>query len=266
VIKEIHEKCAELKSDIEKVFNETQTYIDTLQDTIKEVNENKEREEQKVFNFFEDMLKYIQEKRDEMMEGLNTMYATNAEKLSEKLEHFSLKMEEGEILKSNIIAVAESSSHKLPDVLHGFNQYMRDISDPIKLNLDILCYKFAHEDQHKVFNYLSKFADLKTSTKNVKFGMKSTPMSSLSSSQQQFTPIDFKCLNFGKNILANLNKNNDLTNLRINSNYPELLDASELLENSERLVYNTRYTSDYKKSESAYDIANKYSTIGSSIL
>jgi hypothetical protein len=264
-----------MKQDVEKVFNDTQTYIDTLQDTIKEVNENKAREEQRIYDFFEDILKFVQEKREEMIEGLSTMYATNAEKLSEKLDHFSSKMEEGEVLKSNIVAVAESSSYKLPEVLHSFNQYMRDVSDPIKLNLDILSYKFVHEDQSKVFGFLAKFADLKTSSKNVKFGSmsKSTPVSHSHSNQQQYSAIDFKHLNFGKNILANLNKNTDtsIPNLRMNTNYPELLDASELLENSERIVYNNPrpYERDrdreYKKSDT-YDISNKYNTIGSNIL
>jgi hypothetical protein len=282
IVKEIHEKCGEMKDDLEKAFMENQTLVDTLQDTIKEVQENKNREEQRIFNFFEDMIKFLDEKRNEMLDGLSAMYVTNCEKLQEKVDYFSVKMEEGETLKNDIISVGESSSYKLPDVLQVFNHYMMEVNDPSRLHLEIMTYKFAHEEHNKSYNFLSKFADLKTSNKTIKLGCGGSKLTSSQSSTIQnhhqqsssYTPLDFKCLNLGKNIMMNLSKNND-HNMRMNHNYPELLDTSEVLENSERIAFNQKYSfgnelSNLKlKSEmmsSNYSLENKYATIGSSIL
>jgi hypothetical protein len=251
-----------MKDDIEKLFHENQTYVETLQDTIKDINDNKEREEQKIYNYFEDLIKFLHDKREEMMEIVNNFYATNAEKLTEKLENFTSKMEEGENLKANILAVSESSTYKLPEVLHSFNQFVRDSSDTSKLNLDLINYKFAYEDQNKVINYLTKITDLKSAPKQVRFGSKST-----NSSQQQFNPVDFKCLNIGKNILININKNNN------EPKYNYEIDSSGALDNSEIITFNQKYAlgNDINNNLNNLKLKNEkmqyngdYATIGSS--
>jgi hypothetical protein len=146
-IKEIKDKCAEIIDDVDKILGDNQHYVEILQQTLKEIKDNKASEEERVANLYEEVIKYLEEKKGEMFESINTMFATNADKLSEKLDHFSNKMEEAEELKAHLVAVMNNSSPLINEVLQRYTQFVKEASDVSKLNLELLELKFSHHDE-----------------------------------------------------------------------------------------------------------------------
>jgi hypothetical protein len=227
-IKELKDKCQEILVDVDKILNDNQHYVETLQTTLKEIKENKVTEEERVSNLYDEIIKYLEEKKNEMFENISNMFATNADKLSEKLDYFSNKMEDAEELKANIVAVMNinSSSNSVNEVLQRYSQFMREANDSSKLNLELIEYKFSHDDENKMYKYLNNFGDLKSKTKHIRFMPKGSDNYSVAYNPQE--KEEFKVKNQDtkkKNFDNNFTANNKYSNLFQN----DALNTSELL-------------------------------------
>lgn len=150
-------------------MNDNQLHADILHDSLNDIKQNKINEEQKTVEFYDNIIKYLEEKKSEILENINIIFSQNAEKLSEKLDYFSLKMQDAEDLKSNVVSVMNGDSNKINEIINSFNQYLRETGDISKLNLDLIEYKFSHDDEDKLNKYLNNFGDLKTKQKLIRF-------------------------------------------------------------------------------------------------
>jgi hypothetical protein len=97
------------------------------------------------------------------------IFSQNAEKLSDKLDYFSTKMQDAEDLKANIIGVSNGDSLRINEIMNSYNQFIKENSDGSKLNLELIEYKYIHEDENKIFKNLDNSSDLKSKQKLIKF-------------------------------------------------------------------------------------------------
>ena len=84
------------------------------------------------------MLKFLEEKKVENIENINMIFSQNAEKLSDKLDYFSTKMQDAEDLKANIIGVSNGDSSRINEIMNSYNQFIKENSDGSKLNLELI--------------------------------------------------------------------------------------------------------------------------------
>ena len=227
------------------------------------------------------MLKFLEEKKLDILDNIKNIFAGNAEKLSDKLDYFSNKMGDAEELKAHIVAVMNSQSFLINEVMESYTAFIRDANDPNKLNLELTEYKFSHDDESKLTKYLNNFGDLKSKTKFIRFKPKSGGIntnnvnnSNLSNANnygqiyntnnrnqkiepspqsQQGINMDyqFRSLNIGNNLGSSIKKNYE-SNFTANNNYPinyqnELINSSEL-HNNEVNDYATRMQTQQKQS------------------
>ena len=101
-VKEIKEKFEEFISEAEKIINLNQNNIKIIQDSLKDIKKNKEIEEKSINMYFDNIYKYLNNKKAEYLSQIDSIFTDNAKKLSQKLEIFSQQIEQGESLKGLI--------------------------------------------------------------------------------------------------------------------------------------------------------------------
>ena len=52
-----------------------------------------------------------------------------------------------------------------------YNNFIRDINDFSKFDLNINVFNFAHDDENKVIRYINNFADLKSRKKTIRLNV-----------------------------------------------------------------------------------------------
>lgn len=114
-------------------------------------------------------------------------------------------MEDAEIIKTKLVEVMNENSSQLVQTLEKYNEYVKESNDAAKFNMELFEYKFSHDDETKLYKYLSNFGDLKTVKKNIRF----TPKNSKSHLQQRLTNINhMSSANLGSG-----NNNNPITDM-----------------------------------------------------
>jgi hypothetical protein len=263
---------------LDKIFFDNQHYIEILQQSLKQIKDNKSAEQERVANLYDEVIKYLEEKKSETFDNINNKFTSNAEKLGEKLEYFSSKLEEAEELKANILEVMNCNSLQINKVLQKFTKLMTNNLDPIKLNLELTEYKFSHDDESKLIKYLNNFADLKSKNKYIRFTSNvqtrnHTPQTFNENANPIHNNSKLNPDNQFKN-LNNLTKSNNTkkkldSNSTANNKYPnpfknDILNNSELLSENNEFQggrINTEKYSNYSKdippSDTSYKTSNK---------
>jgi hypothetical protein len=75
-------------------------------------------------------------------------------------------------MKNKLPSILEKSPGTIAELLARFHQIVDEVTDPKMLNLDITEYKFAHEEDNKIYKYLANCGDLRSSNKIVRFDSK----------------------------------------------------------------------------------------------
>ena len=101
-VKELQEKFGEYNSEIEKITQTNQNNIEIIQNSLKNIKKNKENEEKNINTYFNHIFNYLNNKKEEYLSLIDSIFTENAKKLSQKLENFSNQIEQGENLR-NII-------------------------------------------------------------------------------------------------------------------------------------------------------------------
>jgi len=235
---------------------DNQTYVETLQQALKDIKDNKSAEEEKISNIYDEAIKFLDEKKNEMFENINTIFANNADKLSEKLDYFSTKMEDAEELKLSVVNIMENNNYQINDLLERYSQFTRENLDSTKLNLELTEYKFSHEDQNKLIKYLNNFGDLKSKLKIIRFFSKNNNVSSKTSNSilennsipTQSNNMELQYKNINNNLNNSLKKPYDSNFSAVNKYHysNDLLNSSELLnDNSTYGRINTQKQTNY---------------------
>ena len=172
-IKEIKEKNNEMISELNNIIEDNQHNVEMIQSALKDIKKNKETEEKRVNMFFEQIMAFYKNKKNEILNQIDSLFTENAKKLSKKLELFSSKIEQSENLKK-LIGVDESlasniNSFSFLEMLERFNKLTKSSIDKMKLNVQLSEYRFIHEEESKIFKLVGNVGDLQIGSKNFVF-------------------------------------------------------------------------------------------------
>jgi hypothetical protein len=171
VIKEINEKINDYINDLDILLENNQKYAVSLQNILNEIHINKENEENKVIEIYDQLIAYLINSKNVCLNKIDDFFKNNTKYISDKLDYFSEKIQNGEKIKEELIEISNEPTGRLNQIIDKFNNFIRDINDNGKYDLNISQYKFVHDDENKVIKYLNNFADLKNKKKVIKFNM-----------------------------------------------------------------------------------------------
>ena len=224
-IKEIIDKCREMEQEMDCIIEENQYNVGIIQTSLKEIKKNKENEEKKINEIFDKLREVIKIKRDEHLNKIDNLFTNNAEKLSQKLELFSYKIEKGEDIKEKInIFLSNEDNNKFLQLLEYYNKIKNEIKLSPNLKLNLYKYKFYYDDEITVSKIISKFGEIKLIPKAFSFMGNSFKEDKDLITYDNINMKDindinydinneFKNYNFIDNINSLKNKNNSSTNL-----------------------------------------------------
>ena len=211
-IKEIKDKCNEINAELSSIIEDNQHNVEMIQNALKDIKKNKETEVKRVSMFFDQITSFFENKKNEVLSQIDSLFTENARKLSQKLELFSGKMEQSEMLKSMLDDGSKNDGSDFIEILDKYGKITQDNIDHSKLNVQLQEYRFNHDDETKLIKYINNFGDLKIVPKlfafngakeEIDFGFKSLKMNTsynmaqstndmLNNSELQNNTFDFR--------------------------------------------------------------------------
>ena len=209
-VKEIKEKFDEFVSEAEKVINLNQNNIKIIQDSLKDIKKNKEIEEKSINMYFDNIFKYLSNKKNEYLSQIDNIFTDNAKKLSQKLEIFSQQIEQGESLKGLIDNYEQNNN--FDEILETYFKLQSIKSNDQDNQINLQEYKFSHDDETKIMKYINNFGDIKTINKYIPFQNGKKDIFNIRGSTNTTTTHEEPKKNY-----FNFNSNPIITNLTNNS-------------------------------------------------
>ena len=209
-IKEISEKCKEYLNDLDTIIDNNQKYSQIIQNSLNDINENKENEEKKIIEIYEQLLNLLVTNRNNFLIKIEEIYQENTGNMNKKLENFAEIIDIAEKLKEDFEAIADQAPYEFNHLTQAFNKFIRDMNDKSKSDLDIIQYNFSHDELNKVLKYLNNFSDVKTRKKCYRFdflknnGSQNYAIREINPNQNNN--------NYNDNFNRNINDNNMLNN------------------------------------------------------
>ena len=250
-IKEIIDKCHEMEQDMDLIIEENQYNVGIIQTSLKEIKKNKETEEKKICEVFEKLIDVVKLKRDEYLNKVDNLFTNNAEKLSQKLELFSYKIEKSEDVKDKInLFLNNEDNNKFLQLLEYYNKVKNEIKLVQNLKLNLQKYKFCHDDEINVSKLISKFGEIKLIPKTFTFmgnplkDEQDKTIKKYGSNENLKITINNSNTNSNNNILENYtvhNINYDTNNNFKNYNFIENINS--IKNNTSNNFYKTPYNS-----------------------
>jgi hypothetical protein len=210
LIKEISEKCKEYLNDLDNIIDNNQKYSQIIQNSLNDINENKENEEKKIIEIYEQLLNLLVTNRNNFLIKIEEIYQENTGNMNKKLENFSEIIDIAEKLKEDFEAIADQAPYEFNHLTQAFNKFIREMNDKSKSDLEIMQYNFSHDELNKVLRYLNNFSDVKTRKKCFRFdflknnGSQNYAIREINPNQNNN--------NYNDNFNRNINDNNMLNN------------------------------------------------------
>ena len=209
-IKEIPEKCKEYLYDLDTIIQNNQKYAQIIQNSLNDIEENKEKEEKKIIEIYEQILNILINNRNNYLIKIEELYQENTRNMNKKLENFDEIIDLSEKLREDFEVIDIQAPYEFNNLIEAFNKFVREINDKNSSELEIIQYNFSHDEVNKVIRYLNDFSDVKTRRKIFRFDL-------LKNSKNNFD-IEEKN-NFNKYNKINIFNNNDFSENDINYYY-----------------------------------------------
>ncbi len=161
-IKELSEKCNEIINNVDVIIAESQMSKTLLKELICEYESNKINLEDKINNFFVIVLRFVNEKKIQIIEKLETIYKINYEKILEKTDFLNERIEHGKEYKGKIFSILYGNLNNINEIINEYYINLKNYSESIDLvNFEIDQINFSNEEENKIFKILSNLSDLK---------------------------------------------------------------------------------------------------------
>ena len=246
-VKEIKEKFDEFVSEAEKVININQNNIKIIQDSLKDIKKNKEIEEKSINMYFDNIFKYLSNKKNEYLSQIDNIFTDNAKKLSQKLEIFSQQIEQGESLKGLIDNYEQNNN--FDEILETYFKLQSIKSSDQDNQINLQEYKFSHDDETKIMKYINNFGDIKTINKYIPFQNGKKDIFNLRGSSNTTTTQEEpkkNYFNFNSNpIITNLTNNNKSSSRFTNNSKDNQEILNEINYNSNNNISNNNKKNNY---------------------
>ena len=245
-IKEISEKCKEYLNDLDIIIENNQKYSQIIQNSLNDINENKENEEKKIIEIYEQLLNLLVTNRNNFLIKIEEIYQENTGNMNKKLENFGEIIDIAEKLKEDFEAIADQAPYEFNHLTQAFNKFIREMNDRSKSDLEIIQYNFSHDELNKVLRYLNNFSDVKTRKKCFRFDFLKN------NGSQNYAIREINTNNYNNYINRNINIiDNNVFNNGINKYYKASKGLSYLnTNNSNNSIMNSKMNNNIQETNS----------------
>ena len=259
-IKEMPEKCKEYLNDLDIIIENNQKYAQIIQNSMNDIEENKEKEEKKIIEIYEQLLNILVSNRNNYLIKIEELYQENANNMNQKLENFDEIIEVAENLKEDFKNISSLAPYEFNHLTQTFNKFIREINDKNLSNLEIIQYNFSHDEINKVIKYLNNFADVKNRKKICRFDLlknsKNDNFEEVNNHNQNHNGFNNN-INLIKNGIDNYYKQNKKINFLTSKNKSKNLNIKNNFLSFNNSNNNLRFNLNYKDKNNN----NKFSTI-----
>ena len=199
-IKDINEKCKSMENKIDNIIDDNQHNVEIIQNALRDIKLNKENEEKKINDVFNDLFEILKIKKEELRVKIENIFTDNAKKLSQKLEIFSNKLEKSEKIKNNILYFKSNQEElSFSQIIEIYDNFIKEMEDINRIILQK--YKLKFDNILELKERISKFGEFELTEKNCNF---------LGNTMQTNIKEDIQNTN------NNNNKNNNQAIIRVN--------------------------------------------------
>ena len=164
---EIKEKADYLISEVENIINLNQNNIKIIQDSLKDIKINKESEEKNINLYFENIFKYLNNKKSEYLSLINSLFTDNEKKLNQKLEILTKQIQDGETIKELIGNLEQNNN--FDEILETYLNLHSIKNNKQDNQINLYEYKFIHDEESKILKYINNSGDIKINNKYLSF-------------------------------------------------------------------------------------------------
>ena len=255
-IKEIPEKCKEYISDLESIIENNKNYIQIIKNSIGHIDENKQNEEKKISEIYEELTNLLITNRNNYLIKIEEIYQQNKSKMNKKLENFEEIIEISEKLKEDFSRLHNVAPIEFNFLTQAFNQFIREINDKNNSEIHIIQYNFSHDEANKIIKYINNFADVKSKKKVFKFDLAKTT----TENKEDYDNL----IDLTKLINAESQKNTFQKYFKVTKPMKNINSNNNIFSNyyikNKSSPYNNNFLNYYKDSENINEILNKYAS------
>ena len=207
-IKEIKDKIISINNNIDNIIHDSQSLIDSIQHGLYNVKNNKESEERKIELFFEKVFNNLSNKKNEIINQIDSFYNENIRRLNQELNFFSNIIEECDNLKNDI----ENCQINFLEILDYYNKIQFELKDLKTIKIKLQETKFIYQQENQILNIINKICDIQIIPRlfelnGIKEINKFNGMEKINKNNNEINQLD----DF-KNSFINLNINDSLLN------------------------------------------------------
>lgn len=210
-IRDLKEKCNDILEDLEFILSESHLNNKSLQELIKEYETNKKQLELKIKGFFKSVYRFVEEKRNEILEKFTFSYNQNLDKILEKGDKLNNRIENSKECKRKIISIMNGTLMNVDETFNEHYTLLREFNENSNfLNFDIDDIFFLSEEETKILKAFSNLADLKFKNKFIKL------QKNIKIGKRKKKHIEIECEDFGNNYLDQKysSNNNIMSNIK----------------------------------------------------
>ena len=165
-IKELSSQINEFINSINEIISLNQNEVLNLHNALKKIKNNKETEEKSINSFFECLMEYIKEKKNEFIERVNELFNNNTKKLGDKLEEVTENIEKSEKIKNLIESFCEKEEKNENNIKENYNEILskylifKQNMNKNKQNMILDEYKFEHIDEEQMAQNFQNLGDI----------------------------------------------------------------------------------------------------------
>ena len=176
-IKELSTQLNDFNKNIDDIISNNQNEVLYLHDSLKKIKNNKENEEKAVNTFFECLFDYLNEKKNDYLEQINTLFSNNTKKLGDKLEEVTQNIDNSEKLKKIIENFLENGGLYENNFKQNYNDILSKyliLEQKNKLNnqkIELDEYEFIHIEEDKLVKNCQGLGEVKIINNNLKYNL-----------------------------------------------------------------------------------------------
>ena len=176
-IKELYSQLNDFTTNINEIITNNQNEVLNLNDSLKQLKNNKENEEKAINTFFECLFDYLNEKKNDYLEQINTLFSNNTKKLGDKLEEVTENIDNSEKLKKIIENFLKNGGLNDINFKQNYDEILskylmleqKNKKNNQKLEFDE--YKFIHIEEDKLVKNCQGLGEIKILNKKMQFNI-----------------------------------------------------------------------------------------------
>ena len=172
-IKEIKEKAEEYKTNVSSILDSVKSNLEEMKICLKKFKKLKEKEENKINNFYTTLIEYLKNKQNIQKENLKKLYDNNMKEMQNNIECFNEIIDKGNYCEKLLYKLNEDD-YIIFDIMDKYNSFYNLYKSKNKVDkYEYIIFKNYNEKE--VLNYLNNISEMESKYEflnNTTFGIK----------------------------------------------------------------------------------------------